>query len=358
MDATFAACKAARRHWWQLRIILCQNAFRGDWLLHVPGRLGFSLHCETRAQQSFPCLQVVVQDIFNATSSASLTVEVKAKARGAICSPAFALSETDFLLFLRCPAVIESLHTVQVGVGIDLGTTYSCIGQSTTDAAGKAAWNPMLAEEDKYCMPSVVCFSKRRGVLVGQEALDSPDCSGQYLVRESKRLMGLPRNSSAVADQKELVQYEIDNTSRSGEVDSALIVGLEKDGYVFQGKEQKFLPEEIAAFILMKLKKVCESSLRLPCRNAVVTVPAQFSDGQRKATRDAGNLGCKSSCSHHVSIAELSLSSGGLPAGTFFASCPSPQQRLSALASFTALTPKRITTSWLQTWVVEPMIAH
>ena len=140
-------------------------------------------------------------------------------------------------------------------------------------------------------MPSVVCFSAKKGVLVGQEAEDS-DCEPQYLIQESKRLMGLPRNDSAVAYQKEKVQYEIDNSSShsSDDVDSAMVGGVGKDGYLWSGLKQYFLPEEIAAIILMRLKSVCQRSLGAVCRSAVVTVPAQFSDGQRKATRDAMNL--------------------------------------------------------------------
>ena len=173
-------------------------------------------------------------------------------------------------------------------MGIDLGTTYSCIGHMGSTSR-EQQWSPMMAEPDQACMPSVVCFHAKKGILVGKEAEDS-DCEPQYLIRESKRLMGLPRNASAVAYQKEHVLYEIDNVSDHQDVDSALIVGKGQEGYMWSARKEHFLPEEIAAIILIKLKSVCERSLGTNCRSAVVTVPAQFSDGQRKATRDAMNL--------------------------------------------------------------------
>src|SRR5256886_1151940 len=154
-------------------------------------------------------------------------------------------------------------------IGIDLGTTNSCIA---TLEGGEPAVLPNA--EGGRTTPSVVAFTKDGQRLVGAPARRQQVTNPQNTISSIKRFMG--RKWDEVSDEMTIVPYEV-------------VKGQNGDARVkADGKE--FAPPEISAMILQKLKQDAEAFLGEPVTDAVITVPAYFNTAQREATKDAGKI--------------------------------------------------------------------
>ena len=154
-------------------------------------------------------------------------------------------------------------------IGIDLGTTNSCV---SVIEGGEAT--VITNSEGSRTTPSVIAFTKGDEKLVGQPAKRQAVTNPENTVFSSKRFMG--RKFSEVANEIKEVPYKIVKGSK-GEVKISL-----------GGKD--YTPPEFAAFVLQKLKKDAEAYLGSKVTDAVITVPAYFNDSQRQATKDAGAI--------------------------------------------------------------------
>lgn len=153
-------------------------------------------------------------------------------------------------------------------IGIDLGTTNSCV-------AIMEGGDPkvLVNEEGARTTPSIVAFTKDGERLVGQIAKRQAVTNPENTIYSAKRFIG--RRFSEVQDEIKLVPYNV----------------VEKgNDCAFNVQGKKVSPEEIGAAVLAKLKKVAEDYLGQPVTEAVITVPAYFNDAQRQATKDAGRI--------------------------------------------------------------------
>ncbi|MFC1735960.1 molecular chaperone DnaK [Candidatus Hydrogenedentota bacterium] len=154
-------------------------------------------------------------------------------------------------------------------IGIDLGTTNSCVAVME---GGEAQVIPN--SEGGRTTPSVVAFTKSGERLVGTVAKRQAVTNPKNTVFSIKRFMG--RRHDEVAEEEKVVPYEIGETSQG---DCQIDV---------EGKTYR--PPEISAMVLQKMKETAEEYLGEPVAQAVVTVPAYFNDSQRQATKDAGKI--------------------------------------------------------------------
>ncbi|MEP7357016.1 MAG: molecular chaperone DnaK [Anaerolineales bacterium] len=156
-------------------------------------------------------------------------------------------------------------------VGIDLGTTNSVV--AVMEAGDPAV---ISTAEGSRLLPSVVAFSKNGERLVGQTAKRQAIINAENTVYSIKRFMG--RRLDEVASERGMVPYEV-------------ISGPNGDARVkIPATGKTYTPQEISAMILGKLKNDAEAYLGEPVTQAVITVPAYFSDSQRQATKDAGKI--------------------------------------------------------------------
>ena len=161
-------------------------------------------------------------------------------------------------------------------VGIDLGTTYSCVGSFRN---GKVE---ILANaEGMRTTPSYVALSTGHERLVGDAAKNQAARNAKGTIYDAKRLIGrLASDSTVKADLK---RWPFDVVA--GEGGKAMIRATSPDG-----QTSTLHPEEVSAAVLSKLKKDAESALGKSVDRAVITVPAYFNDAQRQATKDAGAI--------------------------------------------------------------------
>jgi len=153
-------------------------------------------------------------------------------------------------------------------IGIDLGTTNSCV------AVLEGGEPKVIAnEEGARTTPSIVAFSKSGERLVGQVAKRQAITNPENTIFSIKRFMG--RRYNEVTDEMKMVPYKV-------------VQQGDHIAVIAQGKE--YTPPEISAMILQKLKKSAEAYLGETVTQAVITVPAYFNDAQRQATKDAGKI--------------------------------------------------------------------
>src|SRR3954454_14071388 len=156
-------------------------------------------------------------------------------------------------------------------VGIDLGTTNSCVAFLEGD-------KPVVIPnaEGSRTTPSIVGFAVSGERLVGQMAKRQSLTNPENTVTAVKRLIGRKRNDPAVAPHLGSVPYEV-------------VAGDNGDARVkLRGKD--YSPAEISAMVLAKMKEIAEDYLGEAVTEAVITVPAYFDDAQRQATKDAGKI--------------------------------------------------------------------
>lgn len=162
-------------------------------------------------------------------------------------------------------------------VGIDLGTTNSCIAVlEGTSASGQADVRVIPNSDGARTTPSIIGFSKTGERLVGQVAKRQATTSPATTVFAVKRLMGRKRSDPEVEKHARSVPYTVVEHSNG-------------DAWV-QADGRAISPPEIAAMILASLKATAESYLGGPVSEAIITVPAYFDDAQRQATKDAGKI--------------------------------------------------------------------
>src|SRR5688500_17887016 len=159
--------------------------------------------------------------------------------------------------------------TVAKIIGIDLGTTNSCVAVMEGDSATVIA-----NAEGGRTTPSVVAFSKAGERLVGQVAKRQAVTNPENTIYSIKRFMG--RKFSEVSEESKMVPYKVAEAA-NGDVQ-------------IQVEGKKLSPPEISAMILQKMKETAEAYLGEKVTQAVITVPAYFNDSQRQATKDAGKI--------------------------------------------------------------------
>jgi len=156
-------------------------------------------------------------------------------------------------------------------IGIDLGTTNSCVAIMEGSQA-KVLEN----SEGARTTPSVVAFLENNEKLVGQSAKRQAVTNAQDTIFASKRLIGRSFDDSSVKKDINKVPYKI--------------VSSDKGEAWLEAKGEKYSPSQIAALVLQKMKETAEKYLGQEVTKAVITVPAYFNDAQRQATKDAGKI--------------------------------------------------------------------
>ena len=160
-------------------------------------------------------------------------------------------------------------------IGIDLGTTYSCIGVWTN---GKVEIIPN--DMGERTTPSYVAFTDTER-LVGDSAKNQITRNPTNTVFDAKRLIGRKFEDTEVQEDIKLWPFKV---QKDGSSDRPQIV------VNYQKQQKKFFAEEISAMVLQKLKQVASDYLGKEVKDAIVTVPAYFNDSQRQATKDAGSI--------------------------------------------------------------------
>merc|ERR1719454_909144 len=159
-------------------------------------------------------------------------------------------------------------------VGIDLGTTYSCVGIWQNDRVEIIA-----NDQGNRTTPSFVAFTETER-MIGDAAKNQAAMNPKNTVFDAKRLIG--RKFTDSSTQSDLKHFPFKVIAKEGDRPS---IGVE-----YKGEEKFFFPEEISSMVLIKMKETAEAYLGKDVPNAVVTVPAYFNDSQRASTKDAGSI--------------------------------------------------------------------
>jgi len=159
-------------------------------------------------------------------------------------------------------------------VGIDLGTTYSCVGVWQNDRVEIIA-----NDQGNRTTPSYVAFTETER-LIGDAAKSQAAMNANNTVFDAKRLIGRKFTDAAV--QSDMKHWPFSVVAGPG---GTPIIKVE-----YKGEEKTFKAEEISSMVLTKMKDIAEAYLGKEVKNAVVTVPAYFNDSQRQATKDAGSI--------------------------------------------------------------------
>jgi len=156
-------------------------------------------------------------------------------------------------------------------IGIDLGTTYSCVGVYKNG-------NVEILNNDQgnRTTPSYVAFMDDE-ILVGESAKNQANMNPKNTVYDVKRLIGRRFDEESVQQNMKHFSFDVVNENNKP------MVRIERNN-----KVTNYSPEQISAFILQKMKRTAEDFLGYEVKDAVITVPAYFNDAQRNATKDAG----------------------------------------------------------------------
>ena len=157
-------------------------------------------------------------------------------------------------------------------IGIDLGTTNSCVGVWQNNSVEIIA-----NDQGIRTTPSYVAFTDNERI-IGNGAKSQAAQNPQNTVYDAKRLIGMKYNDSKVQSDLKHLTYTVKPSSGDKPVIHVS----------FKGEQKQFKPEEISSMVLTKMKETAESYLGHDVKNAVITVPAYFNDAQRQATKDAG----------------------------------------------------------------------
>jgi len=159
-------------------------------------------------------------------------------------------------------------------IGIDLGTTYSCVGVWQNDKVEIIA-----NDQGINTTPSYVAFTEEER-LIGDAAKAQVARNPENTVFDAKRLIGRKFSDREVTSDMKLWPFKV----LSGDNEKPMIQVTHK------GESKKFMAEEISSMVLIKMKEIAEQFIGKPCINSVITVPAYFNDAQRQATKDAGQI--------------------------------------------------------------------
>lgn len=176
------------------------------------------------------------------------------------------------LLLVSSGLASKQAHECPI-IGIDLGTTYSCVGVLKN---GRVEIIPN--ELGSRITPSVVAFTDEER-LIGEAAKNQASTNPTRTIYDVKRLIGRQFADQDLQNDKKFLPYNIINKSGKPHIEVTT-----------QGKTTTYVPEQISAMVLGKMKQIAENYLGMEITTAVVTVPAYFNDAQRKATMDAGQI--------------------------------------------------------------------
>ncbi len=164
-------------------------------------------------------------------------------------------------------------QNTDIAIGIDLGTTYSCVGVYQN---GKV--EIIANDQGERTTPSYVGFTDSER-LIGLAAKNSATSNPTNTVYDAKRMIGREFSDPKLQDDMKHFSFKVVDKS-----------GKPKIKVNYKGEDKEFTPEEISAMVLTKMKQTAEEYLGTKVVNAVVTVPAYFNDAQRQATKDAGMI--------------------------------------------------------------------
>src|SRR5690606_15997605 len=156
-------------------------------------------------------------------------------------------------------------------IGIDLGTTNSCVAVMSGDEVQVIA-----NAEGSRTTPSVVAFTEDGELLVGQIAKRQAITNPTNTIFAAKRLIGRKLDDPRITELRNLLPYEV--------------VGAENGDAWVRVWDRNHSPAELGAAVLRKMKESAEAYLGEEVTRAIITVPAYFNDAQRQATKDAGRL--------------------------------------------------------------------
>jgi len=162
----------------------------------------------------------------------------------------------------------------ETAIGIDLGTTYSCVGVWLNDKV-----EIITNDQGLNTTPSYVAFTEDER-LIGDAAKNQTARNPLNTVFDAKRLIGRKFSDKTVQSDIKLWPFKVE----SGNDDKPMIV------VQYKGETKKFQAEQISSMVLTKMKEIAESFLGKSVKSAVITVPAYFNDAQRQATKDAGTI--------------------------------------------------------------------
>ena len=160
-----------------------------------------------------------------------------------------------------------------LSIGIDLGTTFSCVGVYKN---GKV--EIIANDQGNRTTPSFVSFTSDER-LIGEASKNSASGNPKNTVYDAKRMIGRKFNDQVVQDELKHMSYTVVNKNDKP------VIEVE-----FKNERKQFTPEEISSMILHKMREVAEAFLGETVKDAVITVPAYFNDAQRQATKDAGAI--------------------------------------------------------------------
>ena len=156
-------------------------------------------------------------------------------------------------------------------IGIDLGTTYSCVGWWTNERVEIIA-----NDQGNRTTPSYVAFTENER-LIGDAAKNQAAMNPRQTVFDAKRLIGRRFDDPDV--KKDMQSWPFTVVDKDG----SPVIEVE-----YLGDKKQFAPQEISSMVLLKMKEIAEAKIGKEVKKAVVTVPAYFNDSQRLATKDAG----------------------------------------------------------------------
>jgi heat shock protein 5 len=178
------------------------------------------------------------------------------------------------LALLALSAFADDKEDVGTVIGIDLGTTYSCVGVYK-DGRVEIIAN----DQGNRITPSYVAFTEEGERLIGDAAKNQLTSNPKNTVFDAKRLIGRTWSEKSVQSDKKFFPFAL--VEQKGKPQVSVTVN---------GKKETFAPEEISAMVLTKMKETAETYLGHKVTHAVVTVPAYFNDAQRASTKDAGTI--------------------------------------------------------------------
>lgn len=184
----------------------------------------------------------------------------------------YLLFSSLIVIFYFFKTSVDAKTDPEVIIGIDLGTTYSCVG--VMQKTGNVHIVPN--EIGKHTTPSIVAISGKE-FLIGESGRSHMRVEPSQTIFDPKRFIG--RSWAEVLPNVSKYPFKVLNKN-----------GKPVFEILYDGKPKMFTPEEISAKILIKMKEIAEAFVGKPVNKAVITVPAYFNDSQRQATKDAGQI--------------------------------------------------------------------